>query len=237
MGGPNSSLFDWDADIMRTVLQHSRHAVLLCGEVLNTCDRATVCPCAADRSRRRSAVAHVFHEALPLKERAVLQLRPDADGLPALTAPPMCGSLPEQAQLQSAIGRSLSPSSAHKSQRRSTTQPADAIRTTSVSFQRFSTATQAGEVAPHAPWSPVSLNVSPPSTTQATSSSSLPSAVHRDSARAMCDVCDWLPQETVRLHNDQMTGGQPGTTPTLANGPSHCPTRSDTDTTTTGSAL
>ena len=34
-----------------------------------------------------------------------------------------------------------------------------------------------------------------------------------------------------------MTGGQPGITPTLANGPSHCPTRSDTDTTTTGSAL
>ena len=72
--GPNLHLFDWDADLVRTALQHRlRDAFLdrdsqdaLRGQVLDRfCDHAAVCPCAGDRNlkcycRRRYQELHFF---------------------------------------------------------------------------------------------------------------------------------------------------------------------------------
>ena len=65
VGRPNSPLFEWDAELVRTAVQHRLHGpghtMPRLGQVLDRlCDRAAVCPCAGDQNRRHRAVAHVF---------------------------------------------------------------------------------------------------------------------------------------------------------------------------------
>ena len=72
VGGTRSPLFGWDADFVRTTVQHRLRIPFSdedsqcssCGQVLaRFCDRAAVCPFARDRNVRHNGFAHVFCEA------------------------------------------------------------------------------------------------------------------------------------------------------------------------------